>query len=170
MTSKLNKLFKNDQYLKVKKNIIYLFIFIFVVMATQKLYCQQLQYVYYYEQTNTKMSFKKDVILFKSFDDEQNIKILFKTFLEKECLLCVPEGMEINDVKLEYGHLYLDFNENILDHGGNYYESVLLSQIYKNAFSFESVKSVTILINGEQSYLPEGQETVGVTEFEDLSY
>lgn len=82
---------------------------------------------------------------------------LFSPYNSKR--ICIPEGTRLLAVDILDGMLLLDVSADILQYGGgSAYEQGLVSQIMLNASEIEGVETVTLLIEGERVYLPEGTE------------
>ncbi len=121
------------------------------------------EYVYFYKEEDTSLSQKSIPIVFENSSVDYKINFILNYFLTLNDAPCVPEGTKLLDVYNSNGNIYLNFNSNIRNHGGNYYESVLLHQLFLNTFSVDGVNTVTIIIDGMWTELPEGQEIHFVT-------
>lgn len=86
---------------------------------------------------------------------EELFEVLFgDTSKEEENL--IPEGTRLIDFKFENGSLTLNFSEEIKNYGGTLKEQWIVYKILSTGFSIEGVQSITVLIEGQKDYLPEG--------------
>jgi spore germination protein GerM len=68
----------------------------------------------------------------------------------------IPEGTKLLSYSLEDHHLILDFSEEIKNYGGTLREQWIVSQILSTGFSMPEVNYITVLIEGQKDYFPEG--------------
>ncbi len=71
----------------------------------------------------------------------------------------LPNGTKIMWAYYYDDEIYLNFNENILNYSGLYYEEKMLEEIYSYCRKNTEAKRISILINSEKRYLREGHET-----------
>lgn len=87
------------------------------------------------------------VVFSQIFDNVNEDKMLF-----------VPGGVKILDVFFDVGqaHLTVNLSADISAYGGTFFESKLVEKIFANVRGIGDVEFLTILIEGELRYLPEG--------------
>lgn len=162
--------------MKNKKIFLVVCTLFFLLIFSETVYCSEIDNkentidLFYYEEDKDSMKFVNDSVYVNNLDVEEQIIFLLNLLFLKDDILCTPNNTEVTGVYIDNHNIYVNMNENILNHGGNYYESVLLSQIYKNIFQFDEIKNITILVNGRIKNFPEGQQIKNVTQYEDLSY
>ncbi len=150
-----------------KVRVLILAIIMCFLMSESTKCSDQGYYSYYYKEYNGELVFAKNKIDI-SDKMEDNISVAINNLLINNQALCIPKDTKLLDVTIDGKIAILNFDENILLHGGNYYESVLLNQIFKNVLQFESIESIVILINGELVDFPEGHKIFNITELEEL--
>ena len=119
---------------------------------------QELCKIYYLENTfDEKLTFDEYIIL-GDFMDEYKIKLILETYFynSKKNINYIPEGTKVLNVKLINKDLFINFNSNIENYGGNHYETNLIRQVLHTCFQLEGIQSVTFLIDGKFKVLPEG--------------
>lgn len=102
-----------------------------------------------------------DYYLYGEFTPQNKAEIIYRNLFSPRDgkRVCIPEGTEVLSVDIYGGMLLLDVSADILNYGGgSAYELALVRQIMVNAAEIEGVESVTLLIDGERTYLPEGME------------
>ena len=79
-------------------------------------------------------------------------------------MVFVPPGVRILGVAFDdvRGHLTLNLSDDILNYGGTYFEDRLVSKLLANAAGLEGVRYLTVLIEGQQRYFPEGSMIIDV--------
>ncbi len=119
---------------------------------------QELCKIYYLEDTfDEKLTFDEYLIL-GDFMEEYKIKLILETYFynSKKNINYIPDGAKILNVKLINKDLFINFNKNIENYGGNHYETNFIRQILHTCFQFEDIGSVSFLIDGKFKVLPEG--------------
>ncbi len=122
--------------------------------------------IYFYEYIGEELELKDIPVLFQNESVGEKVKYILDYFLEIENVICVPNETKLLDVYDSNGNIYLNFNSKILEYGGNYYETLLLEQLFRNVLSVEGVKTVTIIVNGRRTVLPEGHNIYFVDKIE----
>mgnify|MGYP006070372115 CR=1 FL=1 len=119
---------------------------------------QELCKIYYLENNFEENLIFDEYVILGDFMDEYKIKLVLETFLynSKKNINYIPKGTKVLNVKLINKDLFINFNNNIENYGGNHYETNLIRQILHTCFQFENIQSVTFLIDGNFKVLPEG--------------
>ncbi len=119
---------------------------------------QELCKIYYLENNFEENLIFDEYIILGEFMDEYKIKLVLETFLynSQKNFNYIPNGTKVLNVKLINKDLFINFNNNIENYGGNHYETNLIRQILHTCFQFENIQSVTFLIDGNFKVLPEG--------------
>lgn len=86
---------------------------------------------------------------------EELFKLLFGDTFKEEANL-VPEGTEIIDFQFKDGAFILNLSKEIKNYGGTLTEWWIVDRILFVGFSIPNVESITLLIEGQRDYLPEG--------------
>lgn len=75
-------------------------------------------------------------------------------------MIYVPPGVRIlNIIFCEYtAHLTINLSTEILNYGGTHFEYRLVNKLLKNTVSIHGVSYLTILIDSQHQYFPEGME------------
>lgn len=161
-------------YYFIKKNILYVLIIVFILLITELVYCnenkQQYETYYYYSLDNEDMVWENEEVEFNYANFDESLNSFFYNYFNNHNLICMPVDTTFLETYYDNGNLFINISPEILNHGGSFYESVLLSQIFRTALSINGVNSVTILINNSFVYMPEGINTFFVTSYEDFSY
>ena len=92
---------------------------------------------------------------------EQRALIIFSEIFDNhnpDKMLFAPPDVRILDVLFLPGssHLFLNLSPDILNFGGTHFEYKLIHKLLTNAAGIDSVSYLTILINGQNQYFPEG--------------
>lgn len=119
---------------------------------------QELCKIYYLENNFEENLIFDEYVILGDFMDEYKIKLVLETFLynSKKNINYIPKGTKVLNVKLINKDLFINFNNNIENYGGNHYETNLIRQVLHTCFQFENIQSVTFLIDGNFKVLPEG--------------
>lgn len=71
----------------------------------------------------------------------------------------IPSQTELLGVQLNDGELVVNVSKDITSYGGgNAMEYAVLGELLEKAFFYPSVDSFTLLIEGEEAFLPEGTQ------------
>ena len=90
-------------------------------------------------------------------DTKEELAFALFTYFFETVTYAMPEGVRVLDVTLDNGHLILNVSEDIMQYGGNTNEHALIAQMIRAALSLIGVEKLTLLIEGELRYLPEGR-------------
>lgn len=168
----------NSKFYKIiKKKIIYILVLLFVILISETVYCLDKNVsdineltLHYYKIDNNSIDWAEKVYTFPSNDFEANVNNLLTILFESGDIPCIPENTKFINATVIDDHIIINISSEILNHGGNLYESVMLSQIFKTGLNLPNINYVTILINGKYVYMPEGIVTFYVSEFDTISY
>lgn len=134
--------------------IIVFIIYIFSFPAIAKAEIVPMKYLdscYVYEEMS-----EKDIYISDNKELAEKIYIII-TDLFSENANYIPKGSKLISVEYVNNKLYLNFNNEIISYGGgSNYEIGLLRQILNNVFQFEEIKYLTIQIDNNLKYFPEG--------------
>lgn len=158
------KSFINKHNLIVRNFLkIFLLVTILILIFPIYTFCEErLVNMYYYVEDDNNIYLESNPIYFNELSDRNTVYVLFNNFFENEYVAYIPTNTKLLNVYLYQNDLFIDLSSDVLKHGGNYYERMLLEQIYINAFQFSFIETVTILVDGEYQALPEGQQTYKV--------
>ncbi|WP_058486565.1 GerMN domain-containing protein [Defluviitalea phaphyphila] len=121
----------------------YLFILVFMgLMFVSPALTEQITYVNNYEMKKPEEKVGKELTSF------------FENTTDKENL--IPENTKLINVTFQDGHLILNISKEIKNYGGTLTEEWIIDKILSIGFSANDVNSITILIEGEKDYFPEG--------------
>ncbi len=163
-----NNIVENEKWLEFKdfirrlviKIAVMVFMIVFIIGCNGTyIYANDFGTIYYYE--NYEEGISTVNVGFDGYETTEKIEYIIKYLLEINGGY-VPEGTELLWVFYFEGNLFLNFNENLLNYSGSFYEECLLEQIFLSCFSIEEVERVSIFINEESLYFPEGHEVIGV--------
>ena len=68
----------------------------------------------------------------------------------------IPKEVKIMDIRVENSSLYLNISKDIKNYGGTLTEQWIVYQILDTGFAISGVENITVLIEGQEDYLPEG--------------
>lgn len=141
-----------------------LFPILFSLLLTTKVWGEPLSY-YYYDNGD---ELNQIIYDFKDeFSNEYKLDLLIKELLKSNNNF-IPLGSELMDVKIINGYAELNFSNEILDYGGNYYEIRLINQILETTLNFPDINYVTFLIDGKLVPLNEGTTVFTINKIIDL--
>ncbi len=87
---------------------------------------------------------------------EEQAQALFEALLADPDLGFMPENVQVLGTFYAEGHLFVNLSQAITQYGGGYTEKCLTAQLANTGFSLSGVESVTLLVEGQLTYLPEG--------------
>ena len=146
-------------------NIKYILIFImlfYIFIFPDKAYAKEVT-VYYLKDDNVyeNMLEKNFFIPFSDNDDKNIAKKIFitldKMFNNVQNINYIPKGTKILNIERINNALYVNISREILSFGGgSCYEIGLIRQLLYNIFQFKEINSVTIYIDNNIIFFPEG--------------
>ncbi|WP_250278700.1 GerMN domain-containing protein [[Clostridium] colinum] len=142
----------------MKKSCYIFFLISYILNSSIVVNGQELYKIYYLENTfEEKLTFEEYIIL-GGFMDEYKIKLILETYFynSQDNMNYIPKGAKVLNVKIINKDLFINFNNNFQNYGGNHYEINLIRQILHTCFQFEDIQTVTFLIEGKFKVLPEG--------------
>lgn len=117
--------------------------------------------LYYFPVVNTNDTEKLKYIeysLNEKISTIEKIYFLIESILKNDQNIAnyIPEGSHILNITFKDGHLILNFNKNIKNYGGTFFELHFITQILENCFQFKNVFEVSFFIENHLQDLPEG--------------
>lgn len=155
----INGIFDSNIYRFIKKYFLFILIFILIILITEKIYSSNIYSnatIYYYKDLGQTVSLESYTLPIKNTADTSNTDKIFEAFFNDEKIICIPKNTDLINTKIVSDHLFINVTKDILNYSGSYYENILLSQIAKTALSIDGINYVTILVEGELVYFPEG--------------
>lgn len=155
----INNVFDSTIYRFIKKNFIFVLIFVLIILITEKIYSSTLYTeakIYYYKDLGQTVTLENYTLPIENKADTLNTDKIFEKFFNDEKIICIPKNTKLINTKIVFDHLFINVTNDILDYSGSYYENILISQITKTAISIDGINYVTILIDGKLTYFPEG--------------
>ncbi len=143
----------------MKRFLIFASMIFIIVSNTTEIFAKDMHKIYFLEKTEEEKLLYKEYFILGEVMEEEKIKLMLNTLLynTQDKINYIPEGTKVLNVKLINNNLFINFNENIENYGGNHYEINLIKQILYTCFDFENIQNVTFLINGKFKLLPEGR-------------
>jgi spore germination protein GerM len=125
-------------------------------------YGQETNYIasWRYNEANEVEYYMKEIVFVSKFTKQEKLMLIFDNFFNR-CdnneISFVPKGTKLKNVKLYDGHLDVDVSEHIKAYGGGTaWEQALMEGLLLTAFVIDDVTDVTLYIEGQVEYLPEG--------------
>lgn len=141
----------------MKKYLTILIIAINIFINSLIINAQQTYKIYYLENNKEEQLDFDEYIFLGDFMEDKKIELLLKTyFYNDKKINYIPKDTKILNIKVINKDLFINFNQNIKNYGGNHYETNLIRQILHNCFQFDKIQTVTFLIEGKFEVLPEG--------------
>lgn len=138
-----------------KKISIIIFILILLLCFPPKVYANQLHTIFYYDIKNSRTKLMQEEINFHGdFSRQQITFIIFDNLINSKRMF-IPKNSRLISIQIKDKNLILNLSNEIKNYGGSYYEQHLLNQIKLTAQNLQ-FDSLTILIDGQKQYLPEG--------------
>lgn len=146
--------------MSLKIKLIILLILILMIFP-MKVDAEDIYSVYYFESDN----FGNEYLKSDKYYFNENISVEEKSIILLENLFnnnkidirYVPHGTKILDVIFFDGELIININNNIKSYGGgSNYEICMIKQILYTIFEIEDIKKITLLIDGNLDFFPEG--------------
>ena len=127
----------------------------------QKVKATEIETIYYVthdEETGEEVEQREEFEFYGQFSAEEKALVLFSNlFGNTEKYQIATENVKILNIAMVENCLHLNVSEDIRSYGGgNAYERLLRRKIVKTAIHIKNVDSITLLIDGVSTHLPEG--------------
>lgn len=124
------------------------------LLFTTKVFGETHSYSYYDEDD----ILNEEYINFEGeYEEEFKLWFLIYQLIESEKNY-IPENTKLLGIKINKKYAELNFSKEILNYGGTSYEVRLINQIVDTSINFPNINYVTILVDGELVFLPEGTQ------------
>ncbi len=140
-----------------------------VIINTKEVKCNEINYIYYYQENENGLYFEKEEISLLNESVEVKLNKTLEELFNKENTIAIPKDVKLLDLYFVKQNLVININENILSYGGDYYERLFLSQIFKNCFQYNNVDTIILLTNGNVKSFPKEENKFLIYKYEDLS-
>ena len=133
---------------------------IFFTQTPRIVYAEDYGAVYFYEEDNEGnfLDLPEVYSLNTSYTTTEKAFFLLEELIlnEENFTTCVPNDTELLDCSFSNGILTINFSCEALNCAGNFNQQLFVEQIINTVYSIEEIRGIILLVDGEESTLPEG--------------